>query len=95
MAWGSLYNLLHSGGGGGRGELGGVVVDAGAAVRLACDVAKGMAFLHSLDRDKIVPAYHLNSKHIMVTFIYIYFLCTIFILTVKKYCRSMKILRLV
>lgn len=66
MAWGSLYNLLHSGGGSGRGEMGGVVVDAGAAVRLACDVAKGMAFLHSLDRDKIVPAYHLNSKHIMV-----------------------------
>ncbi|GBP19378.1 Integrin-linked protein kinase homolog pat-4 [Eumeta japonica] len=60
MAWGSLYALLH-GGAGGR-----VVVDANAAVRLAADVAKGLAYLHSLDRDKILPTYHLNSKHVMI-----------------------------
>lgn len=61
MAWGSLYGLLHSSGG-----TRGVVLDAGQAVRLASDVARGMAFLHSLQRDKTVPAYHLSSKHIMV-----------------------------
>ncbi|CAH2265703.1 jg4953 [Pararge aegeria aegeria] len=60
MSWGSLYALLH-GGAGGR-----VVVDAGAAVRLARDVAAGMAYLHSLQRDRVLPAYHLNSKHIMI-----------------------------
>ncbi|KAG7296300.1 hypothetical protein JYU34_021430 [Plutella xylostella] len=61
MSWGSLYSLLHGGGGGGR-----VVVDAGAALRLATDVAKGMAYLHSLDRDKILPSYQLNSRHVMI-----------------------------
>ncbi|XP_050351985.1 integrin-linked protein kinase [Nymphalis io] len=60
MSWGSLHALLH-GGAGGR-----VVVDAGAAVRLARDVAAGMAYLHSLQRDRVLPAYHLNSKHIMI-----------------------------
>ncbi|XP_049874595.1 integrin-linked protein kinase [Pectinophora gossypiella] len=60
MSWGSLHSLLH-GGAGGR-----VVVDAGAAIRLAHDVAQGMAYLHSLQRDKILPTYHLNSKHIMI-----------------------------
>lgn len=60
MSWGSLHALLH-GGAGGR-----VVVDAGAAVRLARDVAAGMAYLHSLQRDRVLPAYHLNSKHVMI-----------------------------
>ncbi|KAJ0178500.1 hypothetical protein K1T71_006323 [Dendrolimus kikuchii] len=60
MPWGSLYSLLH-GSGGGR-----VVVDAAAALRLAHDVAYGMSYLHSLQRDKILPTYHLNSKHIMI-----------------------------
>lgn len=66
MAWGSLYSLLHSGGGNSGPNRGGIVVDAGAAVRLAYDVAKGMAYLHSLDRDKILPTYHLNSHHVMI-----------------------------
>ncbi|XP_013172596.1 PREDICTED: integrin-linked protein kinase [Papilio xuthus] len=63
MSWGSLYSLLHGGGGGGRG---GVVVDAGAALRLARDAAAGMAYLHSLQRDRALPTYHLNSRHIMI-----------------------------
>ncbi|XP_047503600.1 integrin-linked protein kinase [Pieris napi] len=60
MSWGSLYSLLH-GGAGGR-----VVVDAAAALRLARDVAAGLAYLHSLQRDRILPTYHLNSKHVMI-----------------------------
>lgn len=56
MAWGSLYTLLHEGTG--------VVVDTVQALRFALDVARGMAFLHSLER--IIPEYHLNSRHIMI-----------------------------
>lgn len=56
MPWGSLYTLLHEGTG--------VVVDAAQALRFAVDVARGMAFLHSLER--IIPQYHLNSRHIMI-----------------------------
>ncbi|XP_014278313.1 integrin-linked protein kinase [Halyomorpha halys] len=56
MAWGSLYTLLHEGTG--------VVVDSAQALRFAADVARGMAFLHSLAR--ITPAYHLNSRHVMI-----------------------------
>ena len=68
MSWGSLYALLHGEGSGGVGGAGGrVVVDAGAAVRLARDVAAGMAYLHSLQRDRVLPTYHLNSKHVMVS----------------------------
>ncbi|XP_041986761.1 integrin-linked protein kinase [Aricia agestis] len=57
MSWGSLYSLLHGG-----GQL---VVDAGAALRLARDVAAGMAYLHSL-RDRALPMYSLTSKHVMI-----------------------------
>jgi integrin-linked kinase len=39
-------------------------VDTVQALRFALDVARGMAFLHSLER--IIPEYHLNSRHIMV-----------------------------
>ncbi|CAB0007244.1 unnamed protein product [Nesidiocoris tenuis] len=56
MPWGSLYTLLHEGAG--------VVVDSAQALRFAGDVARGMAFLHSLER--IIPQYHLNSRHVMV-----------------------------
>lgn len=59
MPWGSLYTLLHEGTG--------VVVDTAAALRLAVDVARGMAFLHSLER--IIPQYHLNSRHVMVSYL--------------------------
>lgn len=71
MPWGSLYTLLHEGTG--------VVVDTAAALRLAVDVARGMAFLHSLER--IIPQYHLNSRHIMVRF------------TTYHYCLTLKTIR--
>ncbi|KAL0280544.1 UNVERIFIED_CONTAM: hypothetical protein PYX00_001804 [Menopon gallinae] len=56
MPWGSLYTLLHEGAG--------VVVDTAQALRFAVDTARGMAYLHSLER--INPQYHLNSRHIMI-----------------------------
>ncbi|XP_049960370.1 integrin-linked protein kinase [Schistocerca serialis cubense] len=56
MPWGSLYTLLHEGTG--------IVVDTAQAIRFALDVARGMAFLHSLER--IIPQYHLNSRHVMI-----------------------------
>ena len=56
MAWGSLYNVLHEGTG--------MIVDTMQALRFALDVAKGMAFLYSLE--KIIPEYQLNSRHVMI-----------------------------
>ncbi|CAB3260241.1 unnamed protein product [Arctia plantaginis] len=64
MSWGSLHSLLHGGGAGGAG--GSLVLDAHAAIRLAHDVALAMRYLHSLQKDKILPTYNLNSKHIMI-----------------------------
>ena len=61
---GSLYQVLHEDGGGGGGG-GSVVVDTPRALQFASDIAKGMAFLHSLDRQ--MPRFHLNSKHVMVS----------------------------
>lgn len=57
MPWGSLYTLLHEGTGG--------VVDATHTLRFAVDIARGMGYLHSLER--IVPQYQLNSRHVMVS----------------------------
>lgn len=56
MPWGSLYNVLHEGTG--------VVVDTAQALRFALDIARGMSFLHSLER--IIPTYLLNSHHVMI-----------------------------
>lgn len=56
MPRGSLYDLLHG--------AAGIVVDTAQAVRFALDIARGMAYLHSLER--IIPEYHLNSFHIMI-----------------------------
>ncbi|XP_050419991.1 integrin-linked protein kinase [Adelges cooleyi] len=56
MPWGSLYTLLHEGAR--------VTVDTALALRLAVDVARAMAFLHSLER--IIPQFFLNSYHIMI-----------------------------
>lgn len=64
MPRGSLYNLLHG--------ANGVVVDTSQAVRFALDIARGMAYLHSLER--IIPTFHLNSNHVMVGLFYYYFL---------------------
>lgn len=57
MTVGPLYRVLHEG-------KSGVVVDSAQAVKFALDIAKGMAFLHSLER--IIPEYHLNSRHVMI-----------------------------
>lgn len=57
MARGSLYDLLHT--------AAGIVVDTAQAVRFALDIAKGMAYLHSLER--IIPEFYLNSYHVMVS----------------------------
>ena len=57
MPIGSLYQVLHEDGGS-------VVVDTPRALQFAHDIARGMAYLHSLDRQ--MPKFHLNSKHVMV-----------------------------
>jgi integrin-linked kinase len=57
MPRGSLHDLII-------GAAGGVVIDNAQAVRFCTDIARGMAYLHSLER--IIPEYHLNSYHVMV-----------------------------
>lgn len=56
MPRGSLHELLH-------GQAG-VVVDTAQAVRFATDIARGMAYLHSLER--LIPEFQLNSHHVML-----------------------------
>ena len=53
------FQVLH------EQDSGGFVVDSHRALQFAIDVAKGMAYLHSLDRN--MPRFHLNSKHVMVS----------------------------
>uniref|UniRef100_A0A915JVP7 Protein kinase domain-containing protein n=1 Tax=Romanomermis culicivorax TaxID=13658 RepID=A0A915JVP7_ROMCU len=56
MLYGSLYNVLH--------EQTTIVIDHAQTLRFAIDVARGMAFLHSLD--PLVLRFYLNSKHVLV-----------------------------
>jgi len=56
MPVGSLYTVLHQGTG--------LVVDTAKAIQFAIDIAKGMAFIHSLDRQ--LPRLYLSSKHVMI-----------------------------
>ncbi|VDO96023.1 unnamed protein product [Soboliphyme baturini] len=56
MPFGCLYNVLH--------EQSGIVVDQPRAIRFAVDIARGMAFLHTLE--PMVPRFFLNSKHVVV-----------------------------
>lgn len=53
---GSLYGLLHE-----RKQF---VVDSQQAVKFALDIARGMAFLHSLD--PLIPRLYLNSFHVLI-----------------------------
>ena len=53
---GTLYQVLH--------ENTGVVVDSPRALQFAIDIAKGMSYLHSLDRQ--MPRLYLNSKHVLI-----------------------------
>jgi integrin-linked kinase len=55
---GSLYQVLHEG----SGDL---VVDSSRAVQFALDIARGMSYLHSLERQ--IPRFHLNSRHVLVS----------------------------
>ncbi|XP_037070457.1 integrin-linked protein kinase homolog pat-4-like [Pollicipes pollicipes] len=56
MPHGSLYDVLH--------RRTNIVVDTAQALRFALDVARGMCFLHSLERN--VPNFHLSSRHVMI-----------------------------
>lgn len=53
---GSLYSVLHE-----RKQF---VVDTQQAVKFALDIARGMAFLHSLD--PLIPRLYLNSFHVLI-----------------------------
>ena len=46
-----------------------LVVDTSKAIQFAIDIAKGMAFIHSLDRQ--LPRLYLSSKHVMVSILYL------------------------
>jgi integrin-linked kinase len=56
MQYGSLYQVLHEGTG--------IVVDTHKALKFAIDIARGMAFLHTLN--PLIPRLYLSSKHVMV-----------------------------
>uniref|UniRef100_UPI00358F473F integrin-linked protein kinase-like n=1 Tax=Myxine glutinosa TaxID=7769 RepID=UPI00358F473F len=56
MKYGSLYNVLHEGTD--------LVVDQAQAVRFGVDVARGMAFLHTLEPP--IPRLCLNSHSVMI-----------------------------
>lgn len=56
MPLGSLYSLLHE-----RKQF---VVDNQQAIKFALDIARGMAFLHSLD--PLIPRFYLNSFHVLI-----------------------------
>lgn len=56
MSYGSLYDILHEGTG--------IVVDQVQAVKFAVDIAKGMAYLHSMD--PLIPRLYLSSFHVLM-----------------------------
>ncbi|XP_003741672.1 integrin-linked protein kinase homolog pat-4 [Galendromus occidentalis] len=58
LKYGSLYDVLH----GNHRE--NVVVDNAQALRFALDIARGMAFLHTLE--PMIPNLCLSTKHVMV-----------------------------
>lgn len=44
-----------------------IVVETAQVLKFALDIAKGMAFIHSLER--LVPNLYLSSKHVMVSWV--------------------------
>ncbi|XP_040578020.1 integrin-linked protein kinase homolog pat-4 [Lepeophtheirus salmonis] len=54
---GSLFNVLHD-------TPNKVIIDSSTALSFALDIAKGMSYLHSLDRE--LPMYVLNSRHVLI-----------------------------
>ncbi|CAG0913637.1 unnamed protein product [Notodromas monacha] len=63
MPFGSLFDILHRQNSSHQSSHA-VVVDLTLALRFASDVARGMAFLHSLEKPDV--RLFLNSKHIMI-----------------------------
>ena len=57
MPYGSLYDALHK-----PGSI--VSIDYFQGLKLANDIARGMAFLHTLD--PLIPRFFLNSHHVMI-----------------------------
>ena len=55
---GSLYNIIHN-------QNKTISLDTQQALRFALDIARGMAFLHSLN--PIVPRLYLNSFHVLIS----------------------------
>lgn len=55
--FGSLFNVLH--------QSKSLVVDTQQALKFALDIARGMAFLHSLN--PMVPRLYLNSFHVLIS----------------------------
>ncbi|XP_057313315.1 integrin-linked protein kinase-like [Hydractinia symbiolongicarpus] len=56
MPYGSLYNILHEGTG--------IVVDQVQAIKFALDIAKGMAYFHSLE--PLIQRFNLTSFHVVI-----------------------------
>ncbi|KAI1298705.1 Integrin-linked protein kinase -like protein pat-4 [Halotydeus destructor] len=56
MKHGSLYQALH--------ETSNFMIDHGQAIKFAIDIARGMAFLHTLD--PLIPRMYLNSRHVTI-----------------------------
>lgn len=57
MKYGSLYHVLHD-----SSSL--ISVDYYQGLKFAIEIARGMAFLHSLD--PLIPRLYLNSRHVMI-----------------------------
>ena len=57
LPYGSLYSVLHQ-------EVS-LIVDTSQALKFALDIARGMAFIHSLEKRNVNNLY-LSSKHVMV-----------------------------
>ena len=58
MDYGSLYHALH--------EQNRLVIDTSQALKFAIDIARGMAFLHTLDLN-VIERFYLNSRHVYVS----------------------------
>ncbi|RXG58580.1 Integrin-linked protein kinase-like protein pat-4 [Armadillidium vulgare] len=57
LPYGSLFNVLHK-------EVS-LIVDTNQALKFALDIARGMAFIHSLEKQTVNNLY-LSSKHVMI-----------------------------
>lgn len=65
LAWGTLLIITCF-------TFSGIIVDQVQGIRFAVDIAKGMAYLHSLEQ--LIPRLYLKSTHIMVQNLFFQFL---------------------